>query len=112
MSRLDSAVQQFVAEHPHGWSHSDWEQLLGELSAKRVKVGDVDQLGVRLEAERLRQSLRAARVNGLGPKRVDAIVERFGSVEKLRHASPDDLAGIRTIPRRMAEELLTQLSFR
>jgi len=112
MAKLDSEIQAFVAEHPTGWSHADWEQLLAGLSARKVNVPDHDQLGVRLEAERLRHSLLASRVPGLGPKRVDAIVERFGSVQNLRSASPDDVARIPTIPRRMAEATLAQLSLR
>lgn len=110
MARLDEEIRGFVAEHPHGWSHWDWEQFLGALSAKKVRVADFDQLGVRLEAERLRQSLVAARVSGLGPKRVEAIVARFGNLGNLRHAGLDEVAAIPTIPRRLAEETLTRLS--
>src|SRR5512140_3849457 len=104
MASLDSEVHWFVAEHPNGWSHSDWERLLADLSAKRIDVADVAQVGVRLEAERLRQCLLTSGVSGLGPRRVDAIVEKFGSVANLRNSGAERIAEIPTIPRRMAEE--------
>jgi len=109
MTRLESEVKEFVAEHPDGWSHEDWNRLLDKLSARKIEVADTDQLGVRLEAERLRQVLLRASVRGLGPKRVDAIVEKYGNLWNLRQANPEQLAGIPTMPLRLAQETLARL---
>ena len=112
MTRLDSEVQRFVDEHPDGWSHEDWGYFLAQLSANQVDITDVDQVGARLEAERLRRVLLTAGVDGLGPKRVDAIVEKFGSVWNLRQAHAEQVASIPTIPRRLAEETISRLTMR
>ena len=109
MSRLDSEVQAFVDQHPDGWSHMDWDAFLAGLSAKHVDVSDTDQIGARLEAERLRRVLLTSGVDGLGRRRVDAIVEKFGSVWNLRQADPEQVASIPTIPRRIAEETLSRI---
>jgi hypothetical protein len=98
MNKLDSEVVSFVAEHPDGWSHEDWGRLLDQLSVMKVKVGDVDELGVRLEAERLRQFLLRCGVKGLGPKRVAAIVERYGNLWNLRHEPAAGLTAVPTHP--------------
>ena len=112
MTRLDSEVQVFVDEHPDGWSHADWDHFLFRLSARHVNVTDVDQIGARLEAARLRRVLLTSGVDGLGPKRVDAIVEKFGSVWNLRQADPEQVASIPTIPRPLAEETLSRITMR
>jgi len=108
--KLDAEVKDFVAKHPHGWSHDEWSRLLDQLSARKVAVADVDKLGQSLEAERLRQLLLRSGVKGLGPKRVDAIVHRYGNLWNLRQATANDLASIPTIPQRLAEETLAHLA--
>jgi len=109
MARLETAITEFVGAHPNGWSHWEWEQFLASLSARKVKVSNADEVGALLEAERLRRALQGAGVAGLGPRRVEALVQRFGSVANLRSAGPDQLGAIPTVPRRMLEETVARL---
>jgi excinuclease ABC subunit C len=45
-------------------------------------------------------------VKGLGPKRSEAIVDRFETLWSLRHASVDEVAEVPTITRSLAEKVI------
>ena len=48
-------------------------------------------------------------VEGIGPKRRQALLKRFGSIEAIRQASLEELAAVPGMNRRAAEELKEQL---
>jgi len=58
----------------------------------------------KLRADRLGSSV-LERVPGIGPKRARALLERFGSLEELRAAEPQEIARAARISREKAEEL-------
>lgn len=103
---MQEHIRAFIESHPNGWGHADWLGLLGELRAKGIDVGDPDAIGAELERERLAWELRRRAVPGLGPKRIDAVVRRYGSLWSLRQAGPEDLAAIKTIPGTLAEQVV------
>lgn len=103
---MDQYLRSFVETHPDGWGHDDWLGLLAELRQNDVDVGDTDAIGFALENERLAWELRRSAVPGLGPKRIDAVVHRFGTLWNLRQAAPRDLAEIKTIPGPLAEKVI------
>jgi len=93
----------FVQAHPEGWGHEDWNSLLDELRRRGFNVDDSDSIGLALEKERVRR--RLSEVTGLGPKRLDALTDRFPRLWDLENASVDELASIPTIPRSVAQTL-------
>jgi excinuclease ABC subunit C len=45
-------------------------------------------------------------VQGMGPRRIDSVVNRFGSVWHLSQASVDDVCSLPNLPRSLAERVL------
>lgn len=105
-NELDEALRAFVTEHPRGWNHAEWEGLLGHLSKSGVAARDPDAIGIALEQRRLAATLERLGVRGLGPKRRDAVVDRFARIWDLKHASVDEVAGLPSLTRQIAEDLL------
>ena len=99
----------FVDSHPQGWDHDAWIGLLESLKQEGQDVSDPDRVGLALENERLLTQLRRSAVPGFGPKRTQAVVERFGTLWSLSQASVDDVASVPGIHRRLAEELVNTL---
>jgi DNA-directed RNA polymerase sigma subunit (sigma70/sigma32) len=103
-------LRAFVSHHPDGWYHSDWEGLVGDLLSRDLLYpGEEDEVGKELERERVRQMLEGLSIPGLGPKRREAVAERFGHVWELRHASADELAAVPGVTKRIADALHTAL---
>ena len=96
----------FVQAHPDGWGHQDWLELLADLEQKGFEVQNADAVGLELENVRLAEELRRQEVPGLGPKRIDAVVDRFGTLWSLRQAQVEEVADIRTIPGGVAEKVV------
>ena len=103
---MNGQIHAFIESHPNGWSHAEWLGLLAELGSNGVDVSDSDAIGAELEKERLAWELRRRAVPGLGPKRIDAVVSRFGSLWSLRQAGAEELAAIKTIPGSLAEQVV------
>jgi len=95
----------FIETHPHGWNHGEWLTLLTDLEQGGADVSDADAIGLELENQRLAWELRRCEVPGLGPKRIDAVVDRFGTLWSLRHADAEEIAEIKTIPGTLAEKV-------
>jgi hypothetical protein len=95
----------FVEDHPDGWDHAEWVGFLQALDQQGIDVSDPDDLGLKLENTRLSWELQRRAVPGLGPKRIDAVVGRFGTLWSLRQATPDEIAEIPTIHKGLAEKL-------
>jgi len=49
-------------------------------------------------------------IPGIGPKRRKALIKAFGSLEKLKRASVDEIAALPEIPRSLAEVIAQQLT--
>ena len=96
-ARLENMLDTFVEAHSSGWGHHEWSQLIEDLGAHGIDTSDVDGIGIALENRRLAHALSAAGVSGLGPKRIGAIVEKFGTLYNLRNASTDEIAAIKNI---------------
>lgn len=93
----------FVQAHPEGWGHEDWQGFLDGLRRSGFNVDDADSIGLALEKERVRRFLDG--VSGLGPKRLEALTDRFPRLWDLQNASVDELESIPSIPRSVAETL-------
>ncbi len=103
---MEKHLRAFIEAHPHGWNHQEWLGLVAELERNGFDVSDTETIGRRLERERLAWELRRRSVPGLGPRRIDAVVDRFGSLSSLRHARPEEVAEIKTIPGKLAEQVV------
>lgn len=95
----------FVEEHRDGWGHHEWLELLAELTDEGVDTTDPSIIGSALEQERILAVLENAGVKGLGPKRREAVAERFGRMWDLEHATVDELAGLPSFHKGLAEAL-------
>jgi NAD-dependent DNA ligase len=82
----------FVQTHRGGWNHHDWLELLAELTDAGVDTSDPDRIGAALEHERILAVLESMDVKGLGPKRREALADRFGRLHDLRAASTEEIA--------------------
>lgn len=102
-------IGRFASEHPEGWGHEEWLSLLNSLSEAGHDTSDGDVIGLALESERLSQTLGRMEVKGLGAKRIDALVGRFGTLWNLMSASPEDLAQIHGVSLSLAEQILEGL---
>lgn len=107
-SKPDSAgrtkeLRSFIDQHPNGWEHRDWVDLLDRLRENGHDTSNQDEIGAELERERLTRSLN--QLPGAGPRRVQALAEHFGTVWELRHASVDEIAAVPGVPRALAERV-------
>jgi hypothetical protein len=106
---MEQHLNDFIEAHPEGWDHTAWLDLLADLEAAGFDVSDTDAVGYELENRRLAWELRRREVPGLGPKRIDAVVNRFGTLWSLQHAEAEELAEIRTIPGALAEKVVAAI---
>lgn len=109
MDMMTKQLRAFVEAHPDGWGHDDWVALLKDLGEAGEDVSEPDTLGAELERTRLAWVLKQRSVPGLGPKRSEALVERFGTVWELEHASVDDVAQVPSITRSLAEKVVSAI---
>lgn len=109
-AQMTDRLQAFIDRHPDGWDHDGWLSLLASLENDGVDVSDPEDIGRSLERTRLASTLRSKSVQGLGPKRIEAVVDRFGTLWNLQHASADEIADIPTIPSALAAKLKGSLS--
>lgn len=107
---MTARLQAFVETHPAGWTHEEWLELLADLSMTGVDVSEPHEIGEELERTRLTWELRRRGVQGLGPKRVEALGKRFGSLWSLRGASVDEVAGVPSMNRALAEKVVSALN--
>ena len=106
---LDQELLRFAQEHPQGWGHQEWLGLLAHLGAEGFDVSDPDGIGLGLEHHRLALVLRRMEIKGLGPRRIEALAYRFGTLWNLMTAPLDDVAQVPGVPRSLAEQVLDVL---
>jgi hypothetical protein len=109
IDQLQADLRAFAIARPGGWNHEDWLGFLDSLRQKGHDLSAPAEIGSRLERERLGVVLSG--IQGLGPKRVDALVERFHTLYSARHASVEEFAGA-GLPRADAERVLRELQER
>jgi len=107
---MTADLRAFVEAHPEGWNHDEWLGLLADLEGRGVDVSTQDAIGAELEKTRLAWELSRREVPGLGPKRIEAISKRFGTIWKLRGATLDEVARVPSMNRALAEKLLSSLA--
>jgi excinuclease UvrABC nuclease subunit len=106
-SGLGEELRRFVGDHPHGWGHDEWLNLLEYLRARGHDIHDSDAVGALLERQRLIARLRE--IDGIGPLRVRALSDRYGSLWNLAQADPDELTQSARMPRGLAERIRSKL---
>lgn len=87
-----------------GWTHMDWTGLLESLRGRGHDVSDTETVGRSLERERLRLVLEG--VEGLGPRRAETLVERYGTLWSLRQAGAEEIAASTGISRALADRVV------
>jgi hypothetical protein len=105
--QLQEDLRAFATARPSGWNHEEWVGFLTELAAKGHDCSDPEQIGARLERERLALSLEA--IQGVEHSGVEALADRFQTLWSARHASPEDIAQTAGLPRPQAERVLHAL---
>src|SRR5680860_233062 len=103
---LDSELRTFATNHPEGWDHHAWTDLLDDLRSKGHDTSDGDGIGRALERERI--DLILQKVPGVGPTRVKKLTDHFGSFWNLKRADTDEISGAAGIPRAVAERVARQ----
>jgi hypothetical protein len=100
---LQKDLQRFVVEHPQGWGHEQWLGLLESLRSRGYSVDEPERIGTLLERERL--AARLKKIPGVGRQRIQALVDRYGSIWNLCNADIADLAQSIKAPRSLAERI-------
>lgn len=98
-------LNRFLDGHPQGWGHDEWLGLLHHLSEAGLGIQDESSIGLALERERLTRVLGNLEIKGLGPKRKEALVDRFGALWRLMEASAEEIAQVPGIPRPIANQI-------
>jgi hypothetical protein len=104
---LREDLRAFVAAQPSGWGHEDWLAFLDHLGERGHDTSDPDAIGLLLERERLAALLE--RVQGMGPRRIQSVVERYDTIWSARHADVDEIAALPLMTRALAEKVRQSL---
>ncbi|HEX5869507.1 MAG TPA: hypothetical protein VFY65_03765 [Longimicrobium sp.] len=110
VDQLQADLRAFAIARPSGWNHEDWMAFLGHLGEKGHDVSDHQAIGARLERERLAVALEA--IEGLGPRRVQSLVDRFQTMWSMRHAQAADVATVAGMTRPLAERVAQHMAER
>jgi len=100
---LRADLRDFASARPEGWGHDDWLGFLEHLRGRGHDTSDADAIGLQLERERLAVILE--RVQGMGPRRVQAVVERFDTYWSLARAGVDEIAAVPGMNLALAEKV-------
>jgi len=105
---LKADLRAFVTARPSGWGHDDWIAFLDHLRERGHDTSDPDAVGRLLERERLASVLE--RVQGMGPRRVSAVVDRYETAWSCARADVDEIAGLPGLNRSLAEKVRQAVS--
>ncbi|HET7463780.1 MAG TPA: helix-hairpin-helix domain-containing protein [Longimicrobium sp.] len=100
---LREDLRAFVQAQPAGWGHDDWLAFLDHLRGRGHDTSDPDAVGLLLERERLWAVL--ARVQGMGPRRIQAVVDRYDTIWSAHQANVDEIATLPGMNRSLAEKV-------
>jgi hypothetical protein len=107
-ANLRADLREFASNRPQGWNHDDWTAFLDHLRGRGHDVSNSDEVGMSLERERL--AVQLEQVPGMGPRRVEALVNRFHTLYSLRRAEVDELADVPGMNRALAERVRQQFN--
>lgn len=102
-----AALRRFVDEHPDGWNHDQWLELLTTLRAAGQDTTDSDAIGLTLERERLTRAL--TRIRGLGHRRQATVIEAYPRLWDLQQAKTEDLANLPGINVGLASRIVEEV---
>ena len=105
---LRADLRAFVQAQPSGWGHDDWIAFLDHLRERGHDTSDPEAIGLALERERLAATLE--RIVGMGPRRVQALVERYDTLYSACRADVDEIAALPGMNRSLAEKVRQALS--
>jgi Helix-hairpin-helix domain len=100
---LRADLRAFVTARPSGWGHDDWIAFLDHLRERGHDTSNPESIGHALERERLAAMLE--RVQGMGPKRVSSVVDRYETVWSCARADADEIAALPGMNRALAEKV-------
>lgn len=101
-------LRDFASGRPQGWNHEDWKAFLEYLTNRGHDTSNADAIGLALERERLAMALQ--HVEGVGPRRTKALVDRFVTIWSLRNADVEEIASVASVRRDLAERIKTAVS--
>lgn len=100
---LQADLRAFIAARPAGWGHDDWLTFLDHLRERGHDTSDPEAIGRLLERERLAAMLE--RVQGMGPRRVGSVVERYETAWSCARADVDAIAALPGMNLALAEKV-------
>jgi hypothetical protein len=100
---LREDLRAFVQARPSGWGHEDWVAFLDHLSTRGHDTSNPEAVGLLLERERLAARLEG--VQGMGPRRTQALVDRCETIWSAAQAGVDELAAVPGMNRSLAERV-------
>ena len=100
---LREDLRAFVQAQPSGWGHEDWVAFLDHLTERGHDTRDPEAVGLLLERERLAARLEG--VQGMGPRRIQALVDRYETIWSAAHAGADELAALPGMNRSLGEKV-------
>lgn len=107
---MSTRLNAFVESHPSGWNHDEWLGLLADLGQGGTDVSNPEAIGAELEKTRVTWELKRRGLPGLGRKRIDAIANRFGTLQELESATVEEMARVPGMTRALAEKVLNGFS--
>jgi hypothetical protein len=105
---LRADLRAFVTARPGGWGHDDWIAFLDHLRERGHDTSDPGSIGLALERERLAATLEP--IVGMGPRRVQALVERYDTLYSACRAGVDEIAALPGMNRSLAEKVRQALN--
>jgi len=105
---LRADLRAFVQAQPGGWGHDDWVAFLDHLRGRGHDTADEAAIGLELERERLAATLE--RIQGMGPRRVRAVVDRYDTLYSACRADVDEIAALPGMNRALAERVRQALA--
>ncbi|HET7230177.1 MAG TPA: helix-hairpin-helix domain-containing protein [Longimicrobium sp.] len=100
---LREDLRAFVQARPSGWGHQDWTAFLDHLRERGHDTSDPEAVGLLLERERLWAALEG--VQGMGPRRIQTVVERYDTIWSAHQANVDEMAALPGMNRPLAEKV-------
>jgi hypothetical protein len=106
---LSHHIQYFLVDHRDGWNHDDWLAFLHRLEEAGEDTSDPESIGAAMERAHLQTTLEHLDISGLGPKRIEALTNTYGSLGQLQRTASVHIADETRIPVALATRVLEQV---